>query len=69
MVYAYLRVSTDKQDENSQRLGVDGFAERKTLTIDKYVVDDGVSGAKDFKDRKLDDIAEYDSCEIQELDD
>lgn len=58
MVYAYLRVSTDKQDENSQRLGVDGFAEKKALTIDKYVIDDGISGAKEFKERKLGELIE-----------
>lgn len=53
MVYGYLRVSTDKQDEQSQRIGVDALATKKLLKIDEYIKDEGVSGAKEFKERNL----------------
>lgn len=52
-VYAYLRVSTDKQDFENQKTGVVALAKRHNFTIDEFIVDDGVSGAKDPKKRKL----------------
>lgn len=52
-VYAYLRVSTDKQDFENQKTGVISLAKRHNFTIDEFIVDDGVSGAKDPKKRKL----------------
>lgn len=52
-VYAYYRVSTDRQDYNSQKLGVVEYCTRASLNIDKEVVDDGVSGCVKAKDRKL----------------
>lgn len=52
-VYAYLRVSTDTQDELNQRTGVDAMAVRMGLTIDQYYVDSGVSGTVDACDRNL----------------
>ncbi|MBP9999464.1 MAG: recombinase family protein [Proteobacteria bacterium] len=45
-VYAYLRVSTDTQDTENQRTGVDAKARALGISIDKYIVDDGVSGIK-----------------------
>ena len=42
-VYAYLRVSTDAQDTENQRIGVNNKARALGLTIDKYIIDDGVS--------------------------
>lgn len=53
MIYAYLRVSTDDQDANSQRQGVDKFAKEHNWDIDEYITDDGVSGAKEPSARKL----------------
>lgn len=53
MIYGYLRVSTDKQDADNQKLGVDDFARRHGWSIDKYIVDDGVSGSKDPAKRRL----------------
>lgn len=53
MVYGYLRVSTEDQDENSQRRGVDEFAAKNGLKIDEYVIDHGLSGAKEFKERNI----------------
>ncbi len=53
MIYGYLRVSTDDQDYNSQKQGVDSFATAKGWTIDEYITDEGVSGGKDPSKRKL----------------
>lgn len=53
MIYGYLRVSSDKQDINSQRLGVDAFAKKQNWTIDSYITDEGVSGGKDPSKRNL----------------
>lgn len=51
--YGYLRVSTDEQDVNSQRQGVEQLAKAKGLLIDEFVKDEGISGAKDPSKRKL----------------
>lgn len=53
MTYGYLRVSTDKQDYNSQKQGVDSFALKNGWKIDKYITDDGVSGSKNPQKRNL----------------
>lgn len=53
MIYGYLRVSSDEQDVNSQRQGVDAFAAAKGWTIEEYISDEGVSGGKDPDKRKL----------------
>lgn len=53
MIYAYYRVSTDRQDYNSQKVGVIAFANARGLHIDKEVIDDGISGTVLAKDRKL----------------
>lgn len=52
-VYAYLRVSTGKQDGDNQRKGIQDFAERKGLRIDEYIDDEGVSGTKEPEKREL----------------
>lgn len=51
--YAYLRVSTDMQDVNSQRIGIEEFAKSREWEIDEWTLDEGVSGAKDPSKRKL----------------
>lgn len=53
MIYGYLRVSTDIQDKNSQKQGVDEFAAKKGWEIDEYITDEGVSGGKDPSKRNL----------------
>ena len=53
MIYGYLRVSTDMQDKNSQKQGVDEFATKKGWKIDEYITDEGVSGGKDPSKRNL----------------
>lgn len=53
MIYAYLRVSSDKQDVNSQKIGVLSLADRKGFVIDEWIVDEGISGAKEPEERAL----------------
>lgn len=53
MIYGYLRVSSDEQDVNSQKQGVEQFARDKGWTIEEYITDEGVSGGKDPDKRNL----------------
>lgn len=53
MIYGYLRVSTDEQDVNTQRQGVEKFATEHNWEIQEYITDEGVSGGKDPDKRKL----------------
>lgn len=53
MIYGYLRVSSDEQDINSQKQGVEQFAKERGWTIDRYITDEGVSGGKDPDKRNL----------------
>jgi len=55
MTYGYLRVSTDQQDENNQKVGVDDKAKRMGLIIDEYIIDK-VSGMKEPEKRKLGEL-------------
>lgn len=52
-VWAYYRVSTDKQDFESQKVGVVDYCKRAGITIDKEVIDDGVSGTVKAYKRNL----------------
>lgn len=53
MIYAYYRVSTYKQDYESQKIGVIDYCKRNNYEIDKEILDNGVSGRVKAKDRKL----------------
>ena len=53
MIYGYIRVSTDKQDVESQKLGIKEKAKQLGLTIDEWISDDGVSGIKEPEKRLL----------------
>lgn len=53
MVYGYLRVSSDEQTVENQKVGVVQFANSHDWTIDGYIIDDGVSGTKDPSKRQL----------------
>lgn len=53
MIYGYLRVSSDEQDVNSQKQGVEEFAKNKGYEIEEYITDEGVSGGKDPDKRNL----------------
>ena len=52
MIYAYIRVSTDKQTVENQRFEIEKFARIRELNIDKWIFET-VSGTKSAKKRKL----------------
>ena len=52
MIYAYIRVSTDKQTVENQRFEIERFVEQKGIVIDKWVAE-VVSGTITAKHRKL----------------
>ena len=53
MIYGYIRVRTDKQDCDNQKLGIENKAKSLNLRIDKYIEDTGVSGIKEPDKRAL----------------
>lgn len=53
MIYGYIRVSTDKQDTENQKLGINDKAKLLGFEIQEWISDDGVSGAKEPDDRLL----------------
>ena len=57
MNYAYLRVSTDKQDAENQKLGIIEYAKARNIQIDEFV-EDITSGTKDWQKRALGNIIE-----------
>jgi len=52
MVYAYIRVSTDKQTVENQRYEINCFCKRNVLVISRWV-DETISGVKSVEDREL----------------
>ena len=57
-VYAYLRVSTGKQDGENQKVGVEALAKKLGLEITEYIDDEGVSGTKEPDKRELGKLLE-----------
>lgn len=55
--YAYLRISTDDQDEKNQQHGLLEFANKRGLTEIEFI-SDVVTGKKDWKDRELGKLIE-----------
>ncbi len=55
MIYAYIRVSSDKQTTENQRYEILKFADEKKITID-YWIEETVSSTKKVTDRKLGEI-------------
>lgn len=53
MNYIYIRYSTDKQDERQQMEDIRKYLESKGLSADRFERDEGVSGSKSYRDRKL----------------
>lgn len=53
MNYAYIRFSSDKQDETQQVQALTEYAAKRGVTIDAVEKDEGVSGGVSFRDRKL----------------
>lgn len=52
MIYAYIRVSTDKQTVENQKFEIERFCKIRELQIDKWV-SETISGTKSAKERKL----------------
>ena len=52
MIYAYIRVSTDKQTVENQRFEINRFAKQRDFQIDVWV-EETVSGTRSAQDRKL----------------
>lgn len=55
MIYAYLRVSTDRQTVENQRYEILKYTDSKKLTIDQWV-EETASGVKSVKDRKVGEL-------------
>lgn len=53
MNYVYIRYSTDQQDERQQMNDIEKYLAAKHLTVDRIERDEGVSGGKSYRDRKL----------------
>ena len=52
---AYLRVSTDEQDLENQRLEIESYAERNGISIDRWVAVE-VSSRKQTRERRIDEV-------------
>ena len=52
MIYAYIRVSTDKQHQENQRYEIEQFANTNNLCIDKWI-EETISSKKPLEERKL----------------
>lgn len=52
MIYAYIRVSTDKQTVENQRFEIDNYCKTRQIKIDKYI-EETVSGMKAVDKREL----------------
>jgi len=52
---AYLRISTDQQDLESQRLEIENYAESKNLPIDEWIQVE-ISSRKNMRDRRISEL-------------
>jgi hypothetical protein len=52
MIYAYIRVSTDKQTIENQRFEIGRYCEANNLKIGKWI-EECISGKKSVNERKL----------------
>ena len=55
MIYAYIRVSTDRQSVKNQKYEILRFADEKKIHIDKWI-EETISGTKKVQDRKLGEL-------------
>jgi len=53
MLYGYVRVSTDKQTVENQKLSISNYIKSKNLPQDITRVSETESGAKSYKSRQL----------------
>jgi len=58
MTYGYIRVSTDMQDVENQKIGINRKASELNTAIDEWISDDGVSGTKEYDKRELGHLME-----------
>lgn len=52
MIYAYIRVSTDKQTTENQRYEINKYCSKNNIQVDKWV-EETISATKEMKKRKL----------------
>jgi len=52
MIYAYIRVSTDKQTLDNQFFAIEKFCGEQKIKVNRYITET-ISGAKDFAKRRL----------------
>lgn len=52
MIYAYIRVSTDKQTVENQRYEINQFCNKQAIVVNKWI-EETISGSKNVEDRKL----------------
>ncbi|MDR1403933.1 MAG: master DNA invertase Mpi family serine-type recombinase [Tannerellaceae bacterium] len=52
MIYAYIRVSSDKQTVENQRYEIDRYCKSHAIVIDKWI-EETISGNKEVEERKL----------------
>lgn len=57
MIYAYLRVSTSKQDVQNQKFGILEYCNERNLKVNAFI-EDVVSGKKDWRKREVGSIIE-----------
>lgn len=57
MIYGYTRVSTEKQSTKTQRYEIQKYCSQNGMKVDEWV-DETISGAKDFRKRKINSIIE-----------
>lgn len=53
MNYGYIRVSTDRQDVDNQKVGIIEKCNSLGIVIDKWISDEGISGTKEPEKRAL----------------
>ncbi|MCF0242428.1 MAG: recombinase family protein [Treponema sp.] len=56
MIYAYIRVSTNHQDGENQKIGIEKLASERKLIIDSYIDDSGQSGTVEPEKRGLGEL-------------
>lgn len=56
MTYAYIRFSTNKQEDVQQVQAIREWTEPRGITIDEFVKDEGVSGGVSYRDRNLNSL-------------
>ena len=52
MIYAYIRVSTDKQSVENQRYEIETFCRKKNFAVDRWIVET-ISSRVSLQERKL----------------